>query len=266
MPVSYLIRFDDICPTMNWKIWAQIEAELNQCAIKPILAVVPDNQDAKLVVDESRKDFWECVRRWQRMDWTIGLHGYQHRYVTQQRGIVGLNARSEFAGLPASEQKDKLRRGLAIFEREGVHADAWIAPAHSFDLTTVQVLHSLSVQVISDGFHVFPYTDADGMIWVPQQIWRFAAKPFGVWTVCYHSNSWSGPDLGQFRADLGRYARQIRSMQGVVEQYKTRQKSTLDMLAWRLVFGGIQMRTALGRVKLKLMTSPKTKHATTSAR
>ena len=96
---QYLVRFDDICPTMNWSVWTQIEAELRQRNIKPILAVVPDNQDAKLRVDSPRSDFWDCVRGWQALGWTIGLHGYQHRYVTQQSGIVGLNARSEFAGL-----------------------------------------------------------------------------------------------------------------------------------------------------------------------
>src|SRR5688572_15384620 len=40
---QYLLRFDDICPTMNWRVWAEIESVLIQREIKPLLAVVPDN-------------------------------------------------------------------------------------------------------------------------------------------------------------------------------------------------------------------------------
>ena len=43
-------------------------------------------------------DFWARVRGWQARGWAIGLHGYQHRYVTHDGGLVPLNQRSEFAG------------------------------------------------------------------------------------------------------------------------------------------------------------------------
>ena len=59
----YLLRFDDICPTMNWTVWRQIEAALIEHQLKPMLAVVPDNQDPTLKVDTAVKDFWEHVRQ-----------------------------------------------------------------------------------------------------------------------------------------------------------------------------------------------------------
>ena len=65
MKSRYLIRFDDICPTMNWSVWESVESILLKYHIKPILAVVPDNQDPQLVVDAPRPDFWEKVRQWQ---------------------------------------------------------------------------------------------------------------------------------------------------------------------------------------------------------
>ena len=37
MAAEYLVRFDDICPTMPWKIWGQIEAALDQYKVKPLL-------------------------------------------------------------------------------------------------------------------------------------------------------------------------------------------------------------------------------------
>ena len=78
----YLIRFDDICSTMNWTVWDAIESQLIRHSIRPILAVVPDNHDPKLIVEVARADFWERVRSWQRAGYAIAMHGYEHRYVT----------------------------------------------------------------------------------------------------------------------------------------------------------------------------------------
>src|SRR6266496_2489037 len=128
MSAHYLIRFDDICPTMNWKLWSQIEAVLLDLEIRPILAVVPDNQDKKLMVAPPRGQFWEQVREWQTRGWTIGLHGYQHLYVNRESGILGFAQKSEFAGVPANQQEDKLRRAIEIFARESVMPEIWIAP------------------------------------------------------------------------------------------------------------------------------------------
>ena len=63
-PPRYILRFDDICPTMNWTLWGDIENILVQRALKPILAVVPDNQDPTLQVDAPVENFWERVREW----------------------------------------------------------------------------------------------------------------------------------------------------------------------------------------------------------
>lgn len=219
MSARYLLRFDDICPTMNWGVWTEVEAVLLEEGVRPILAVVPDNRDEGLRVAPPRSDFWDQVRRWQGLGWAIGLHGYQHRYVTREAGIVGLNARSEFAGLPQEVQEDKLRRALAVFRREGVRADAWVAPGHSFDRTTLRVLAALGVRVVSDGFGLFPWVDEEGMVWIPQQLWRFRPVPFGVWTVCFHPNAWGPEDVARFREDLRRYRGAIADLPAVVAAY-----------------------------------------------
>src|ERR1051326_483182 len=108
MTARFLLRFDDICPTLNWRVWSRLESILERHRVKPLLAVVPDNRDAKLMVDAPDPDFWARVRDWQARGWTIALHGYQHAYVTTDSGIVGLNAYSEFAGLAYAEQKRKI--------------------------------------------------------------------------------------------------------------------------------------------------------------
>ena len=45
MSAKYILRFDDICSTMNWNKWNSIEDILIKHNIKPILAIVPDNKD-----------------------------------------------------------------------------------------------------------------------------------------------------------------------------------------------------------------------------
>lgn len=245
MSAQYLVRFDDICPEMNWRVWAEIEAILVDSGVKPMLAVVPDNQDEKLKVDNPDRYFWERVRRWQSMGWTIGLHGFQHKYVTQEAGIIGLNKYSEFAGLPLAEQEQKLRAGLEIFAREGIKTDTWIAPAHSFDANTVDALYKVGLRVISDGFFLLPYRDERGVFWIPQQLWGFRRVSWGIWTVCFHHNKWTKEDIQRFRTDIEKYRQAITDVASVAERYGNRCRSHLDRLISRSWLAGIRAKRSL---------------------
>jgi len=144
-------------------------------------------------------DFWNSVRSWQNRGWTIGLHGYQHRYLTNEAGMYGRISRSEFAGLPAEIQEIKLRNALQIFREQQVSPEVWVAPAHSFDSITIAILSRLGIRIISDGYAIYPYQDADGMTWIPQQFGKFRNLPFGVWTICCHFNEWTAAETDRFR-------------------------------------------------------------------
>lgn len=225
---KFLVRFDDLCPSMNWSVWNQIDRILIETGVIPILAVVPDNKDAHLVVNSERSDFWDLVREWAARGWTVGMHGYQHDYVTSDPGIVKLNAFSEFAGLPVDRQRAKLRAAKEIFDREGVTPRIWIAPAHSFDAVTVSLLREVGIGIISDGFGLYPSVDRRGILWIPQQIWRLRPLPFGVFTVCLHHNGWTQADVASFRLQLGKYRRQITSVNEIERTYAGRSASLLD--------------------------------------
>jgi predicted deacetylase len=237
----YLVRFDDICPTMNWRIWPAMEAALEEFNVRPLLAVVPDNRDPVLQVDPPRTDFWDCVRGWRRRGWTIAMHGYQHRYVTRARGLVGINNYSEFAGLPSEEQEEKIRRGREIFQKEGLEPRIFIAPAHSFDAATLAALLRQDFRVLSDGFTRYPYISPEGIFWIPQQLWDFTPKAKGVWTVCIHHNGWCEKDVAEFRGKLSRYGNQITFVEALVEEYGNRPLRCADRLhAW--LFGKAKFR------------------------
>lgn len=232
----YLLRFDDICPTMNWDTWAAIERVLVRHDLRPILAVVPDNQDPKLMVAPPAPDFWDRVRRWQAMGYTIGLHGYQHVYVNHHRGLLKLTPHSEFSGLSFTEQELKIRQGLAIFAEQGVRAELFVAPSHSFDRTTLEVLHRHGLSVISDGPWAWPHLDRGRMFWIPQQLWSFAPRPAGIWTVCLHPNDWKEKGLARFEQQVAQFAPRITDLAQVSRTYAGRQLTVRDRINAQIRF------------------------------
>ncbi len=235
---------------MNWWIWAEVERVLVDRGVKPILAVIPDNRDERLYVGPARADFWERVRSWQASGWSIAMHGYQHLYVSRDPGILHLTPRSEFADVPSAEQERRLAAGISIFRQNGVTADAWIAPAHSFDWNTVRLMPKFGIQVISDGLWPWPHTDEWGITWVPSQMWgRIAPRRSGVWTVCYHHSVWKAENAARFRKDVEEFSSQASSLAAVVKQFAGRQLSLADRLAaaWRL-FRNHRARPILARL------------------
>ena len=236
---SYLLRFDDICPTMRWSNWEPIEVILREHNIRPIMAVVPDNRDPGLYYEAANPQFWNRVRSWQAAGWTIGIHGFQHTYLTRRPGLYSHRPASEFAGLPRDVQREKLVQALAALDAEGVNSNLWVAPGHSFDHATVSILRELGINYISDGFTNAPYTDKNGIFWIPQQLSerhilrtsnRISAesRSAGVWTVCCHMNAWSGEDIDDFRRNIGYYGPLIRTVDEVHTVYGARQMNWLD--------------------------------------
>jgi predicted deacetylase len=243
-----LLRFDDICPTMNWKAWVAIEAAMAERSIKPILAVVPDNRDPTLMVDAPVRDFWERMRQCQARGWTMALHGYQHVYTTKNAGLAGRRKKSEFAGLPEAQQEQQLYRGLEILQREGIRPTVWIAPGHSFDGTTVSLLRRRGISIINDGIFRYPHRTNDGTLWIPMQ-WHDSIVPLGngVWTICYHINRWGSAEVTSFGRNLDRHLHHIVSVDDVVAAYGERRRHWTQ-------FGHRSPRLAHYLLRLELMT------------
>ncbi|PWU19385.1 MAG: hypothetical protein C5B50_06705 [Verrucomicrobia bacterium] len=213
---QFILRFDDICPTMRWDTWSEIENCLVNLGLKPILAIVPDNRDPVLQQAPPAPDFWERARHWQKLGWTIALHGYQHLYVAQDNGLVALRKKSEFASLPRAEQEEKLRRGMEIFAREGITTRVWIAPGNAFDEVTVSLLPKFGINVISAGCFWRPFVGPNEMTWLPCQLSTLRPVPAGVWTVCSHHNSWTRETVSEFRKGLEKYRNDITSLDEVL--------------------------------------------------
>ena len=146
-----LIRFDDICPTMDYIQWGRAMDVLEKYNIKPLIGVIPDCQDPDLMIAPPHSDFWEYRKELQNRGFAIAMHGYIHVYDTKVRGEVNHSYHSEFAGHPYEVQYEKIKKGKEILRNHGVESDIFFATAHSYDDNTIRALSANGFKYMSDG-------------------------------------------------------------------------------------------------------------------
>lgn len=192
MKNKYLIRLDDACPTMDSAKWRRMFAMLDSYGVRPMVGIIPYNEDPKQKIDAPDADFWNKAKLWQQKGYAIALHGYNHCYISD-KGLEGLNPlwrRSEFAGVPLEVQKQKLRDGYAILKSHGVTPKYFFAPSHTFDADTLKALNECTdIRIISDTIATKPYRK-HGFIFFPQVGGHCAEmKLKGTWTFCLHPST-----------------------------------------------------------------------------
>jgi predicted deacetylase len=196
---SFLIRLDDIHPKMNHNRFDRMCKLLDKYDIKPILGVIPNNLDENLNNSpEEDNKFFSKIKELQENRYIISLHGYEHKYINNNPGIMNINNYSEFAGLTYKEQNYKISEALKIFNMNNINTNMFMAPAHSFDAITIEVLKNNNIQLITDGFYLYPYFK-NNIWWIPQQFWAFRnIKLNGLFTFCFHIDSFSDEEFEIF--------------------------------------------------------------------
>ena len=187
-PVRYLIRFDDLCPTMLNEPLERYLALIGRYGVRPILAVIPDNQDPELRLRDRDSDFWDRIRALEQGGATIAMHGYRHQCTSRGKSLLGLHTDSEFAGVEEAQQRIWIRCGLNLLRDQGLCPRLFVAPRHGFDNSTLRALAREGLGILSDGFARRPFTRRD-VIWIPQQLWEPVEKSSGLWTICIHTNT-----------------------------------------------------------------------------
>jgi len=228
--IKYIIRIDDVCETMNFIVFDKIINTLNKYSIKPILAVVPKNEDKNLICNQIDNNFWNRIKKFQESGWAIGMHGYEHKYLTDSGGIMGINKFSEFAGLDIDIQRNKIAKAVSIFKEKNIKINMFIAPAHSFDRNTLIVLKENDINIISDGFFRYPVVDKNGLLWIPQQLWNFKVFFSGIWTTVIHINDWTEKDIKKFEKEISKYKKSIITFDEAIKNFKNNKMSLKDIL------------------------------------
>lgn len=194
------IRMDDITPDMDWAKFLRFKEILDRHNIKPLIGVVPDNKDRKLAIQTPKKDFWEYLKSLEEDGWIIAMHGFNHLYTTRKGGLFPLNAKSEFAGLPLSEQDRMIRDGKRILKTNGIATEFFMAPSHSYDRNTLTALKKNGFTKITDGFGKEPY-EMDGITFYPISISKgksIASREDGIVTFVYHAATMTDKDFESF--------------------------------------------------------------------
>lgn len=239
-PAQYLLRFDDLCPTISQRRWKRFLPLIEEFRLKPILAVIPDNRDYKLQTAKPDPEFWDIMRALEFRGAAIALHGYQHLCQSWEGSLLPLHRSSEFAGVPEATQREWIHNGLEILRGHRLTPRLWVAPRHGFDWTTLAVLRDEGINVLSDGFARVPVSRG-GMTWIPQQLWAPVEKSKGLWTICIHPNSVGGEMVDKLRAFLLKHAAQFTSVDRVLSEFDVSQMSVAEqayerMALWRFQF------------------------------
>ena len=228
---KYLIRIDDICEGFNVANFYRLIEIFTKFNVKPVIAVIPLNRDKRLIFPKSiyGEIFWKLIYKLEKeLKWKVGIHGYEHHYVTNDSGLLKINNFSEFAGLSYSEQYFKIKNAVKIMKTHKISSDLFIAPGHSFDKNTLKILKDIGIKSISDGFYNYPGKDKNGLFWIPQQLWNFSLKNSGVWTINLHINEWQDSNFNDLKKNLTIYKGTIVDYKYVIDFFNKNKLDHLD--------------------------------------
>ena len=228
-PAQYLLRFDDLCPTMAHHRWQRFLPLVKEFHLRPILAVIPDNQDTELHLSAPDPEFWARMCAMEAAGATIALHGYRHLCASRGKSLLPLHLHTEFSGVPEKIQSEWIREGLEILRGHGLNPTIFVAPRHGFDHATLRALRNEGIEMLSDGFARVPFIRC-GVTWIPQQLWRPVEKNKGLWTICVHSNFANAAQVAQLHAFLSEHATQFTSVDRVLAELSPARLSLIERL------------------------------------
>jgi predicted deacetylase len=229
---------------MAWDAFSAIVEPALEHGIRPLLGVIPLNNDPALTELPQRDDTWNALRELKRRGADIAQHGCHHVYTTRGRGLIGPWPRSEFADLPLDEQRRLIGTGFAALTDHGLHPVAFMAPAHSFDETTLNALAAeTDIRAVTDGLAFFPFRHGE-FVFVPQLTARPLPAPFGVQTITVHANTMGHGEIASLVALLGERRERFISFTDACRRVPARFVTSIDAVAGRAANAAI---TALRR-------------------
>ena len=210
--MKILIRFDDIAENMNWHLMAKCEKIFDELNIKPVMGVIPNNQDKDLLVYPKKENFWQIVKKWQLKGWEIAMHGYNHIYDndTNKKDFFEYGGKSEFYGHSLENQSNKIKKGLEIFKKNDIKIRTFFSPNHTYDFNTFEALKLSGINEVIDGYGLKPYLE-NNIKFIPQLFYKPFFLPFGLQTTQIHLNYWTENEFNKFSELIYKNKKQIIS-------------------------------------------------------
>ena len=184
---------------MNWHLMAKCEKIFDELNIKPVMGVIPNNQDKDLLVYPKKENFWQIVKKWQLKGWEIAMHGYNHIYDndTNKNDFFEYGGKSEFYGQSLDSQLKKIKKGLDIFKKNDIKIRTFFSPNHTYDFNTFKALKLSGINEVIDGYGLKPYLE-NNIKFIPQLFYKPFFLPFGLQTTQIHLNYWTENEFNKF--------------------------------------------------------------------
>lgn len=239
----FFFRLDDIAPNMNWDKFNFLVSIFKKHNIKPLLAVIPDNKDPKLLGYPANSDFWRIINELKQDGWIIGQHGWQH-LAEAGGGILKIHNSGEFGGLDFDVQGKMIRDGKDLISSKLEKPEIFIAPRHSFDKDTIEALKMNGFNYISDGIALYPFKKW-GLVWLPQILWRPRKGLFGMITIALHPNTMTDKDFNNLKEFIEKNPEKIgnfselmnwHSRQNIIKKFLAFLINQPFKILWYLVF------------------------------
>ena len=217
-----LVRFDDICPTMDFTRFNEAVSIMDKYGVKPLIGVIPECKDKDLEIESPHPDFWDYVKLLQAKGYVVAMHGLNHVFCSQHRGSVTKRVGSEFAGLSLAAQVEKIKKGKEILNSHGIYTESFFAPAHSYDENTLTALRLNGFKYMSDGKSAKPYM-LNGIKCIPCRSHGCPKIPrSGYVTALFHAHEWALPDKAidaqRFKMLISNYYKDIVTYDEYISQ------------------------------------------------
>tara|TARA_B100000886_G_C20378316_1_gene472786 strand:- start:568 stop:1257 length:690 start_codon:yes stop_codon:yes gene_type:complete len=203
---------------MNWEYMNRCEGLFDKYAIKPLMGVIPINQDPELLNFPKNDKFWERVSTWQSKGWEITMHGCNHLYTqrSDKKDIFNYGGNSEFYGLSYDEQLLKIKTGLEEFKKRNIKVRSFFAPNHIYDKNTLKALKECDIKIIIDGYGLFPYFYKK-ILFIPQLFYKEIILPFGIQSTQMHINEWNNDVYNNFELLIKKNYKKIMSLDYIID-------------------------------------------------
>ncbi len=214
-----LLRMDDITECMNWKLMDKCETLFDKYEIKPLVGIIPKNQDPLLLSFPKNENFWERVYNWRNKGWEITMHGCNHLYTQKsdnKKDIFGYGGDSEFYGLNYLTQLNKIEVGLEEFKKRNIKIRSFFAPNHIYDDNTLKAIKTSNIKIIIDGYGLFPYFKND-LLFIPQLFYKEILLPFGIQCTQIHINEWNDKNFKNFEIFIQNNYKKIVSLDHIIQ-------------------------------------------------
>ena len=224
----YLLRLDDASEHWKRDNWDRIHMLLSTYGIKPIVAIIPNNQDPSMLRIPEDPEFLPTIQEWINEGWIPALHGCNHLFYPSSGGLNPVNRKSEFADRPLNEQMNKIDSGYRLLINKGIHPLLFVAPGHTFDENTVLALqYKTPIRIISDTIANDIYYQ-NGFYYIPQQSGQVRKIFAKLVTFCYHPDRMTERQFDELESFLKQNSNQFVSFSEL--ELKKRRKTLYDRL------------------------------------